>query len=65
MIDAVVHLGEIGRLAENVRCSAREVQQGMRLTPGGDAYEYVGSTSAVDSLLEALCALENFQASWR
>jgi hypothetical protein len=36
----------------------------MHLMPGGDAYEYRGSTDAVDELIEQLNALEHFQAGW-
>jgi hypothetical protein len=36
----------------------------MHHSPGGDAYEYRGSTSAVDDLLDKLNALEHFQARW-
>jgi hypothetical protein len=57
-------LGRIGKLAEDVRTVARSVTSGMHLTPGGDAYEYRGSTSDVDALVEALNALEDFQAGW-
>jgi hypothetical protein len=58
------NLGRIGKLAEDVRAAARSVTSGMHLTPGGDAYEYRGSTAAVDDLIEALNALEDFQAGW-
>jgi hypothetical protein len=57
-------LGRIGRLAENLRAAARNVSNDMRLTPGGDAYEYHGSTDAVDDLIRELNALEHFQAGW-
>ena len=57
-------LGRIGQLAENLRIAARLVTDGMRPTPGGDAYEYVGSTNGVDALIDALNALEHFQAGW-
>ena len=58
------NLGRIGQLAEDVRCAARDVVEDMRLTPGGDAYEYRGSTGAVDQLLDVLNQLEDFQAGW-
>lgn len=57
-------LGRIGKLAENVRAAARSVINDMHLTAGGDAYEYRGGTGAVDALVEALNALEHFQAGW-
>lgn len=57
-------LGRIGRLAENLRCAGRAVTDGMIKTPGGDAYEYCGSTSSVEWLIEALNDLEHFQAGW-
>lgn len=57
-------LGRIGALAENLRAAARNVASGMHLSAGGDAYEYRGSTSAVDNLIDALNDLENFQAGW-
>lgn len=58
-------LGRIGQLAENLRISARAVSDGMRLTPGGDAYEYQGSTNDVENLIERLNELEHFNAGWR
>lgn len=58
-------LGRIGQLAEELRFAARMVADDMRLLPGGDAYEYQGSTAAVDDLLTALNALEHFQAGWK
>lgn len=61
----VPNLGRIGALAERLRCAARDVSNDMRLTPGGDAYEYHGSTNAVEELIAALNALEHFQARWR
>lgn len=57
-------LGRIGALAEDLRAAARSVTSGMHLSAGGDAYEYRGSTSAVDILIDALNDLENFQAGW-
>jgi hypothetical protein len=57
-------LGRVGRLAEAVRAEARNVTNDMRLSAGGDAYEYRGSTSAVDALIEALIELEDFQNGW-
>ena len=57
-------LGRIGKLAEDLRCAAREVSDQMRRTPGGDAFEYHGSTAAVDNLIDKLNALEHFQAGW-
>lgn len=59
------HLGRIGELAEEIRCHARNVTDRMKLTPGGDAYEYGGGTGDVDALRIALNALEHFQAGWR
>lgn len=50
--------------AEDLRCAAREVSDQMRRTPGGDAFEYHGSTEAVDNLIDKLNALEHFQAGW-
>ena len=58
------NLGRIGALAENLRCAARNVLKEMHLSPGGDVYEYTGSTSDVDWLVEKLNELENFQAGW-
>lgn len=58
------HLGRIGALAENLRVAARDVTSEMLLSPGEDAYEYRGSTNAVDALIEALNELEDFQAGW-
>ena len=60
----VTDLGRIGRLAEDLRCAARAVANDLVLLPGGDAYEYQGSTGNVDWLIEALNNLENFQAGW-
>lgn len=57
-------LGRIGKLAEDVRTAARSVISDMHITPGGDAYEYCGSTNAVEDLISALNALEDFQAGW-
>jgi hypothetical protein len=57
-------LGRIDALAENIRVHARRVAEDMKLTPGGDAYEYNGTTAAVDDLLEAINELEHFQAGW-
>jgi hypothetical protein len=59
------NLGRIGTLAEELRCAARAVTNDMRLLPGGDAYEYRGSTNDVEWLIEALNALEHFQAGWK
>ena len=61
---AFPHLGRIGQLAEDLRCAARSVTNDMRMTPGGDAFEYRGSTSAVIDLIDKLNALEHFQAGW-
>lgn len=58
-------LGRIGALADNLRCAAWGVASRMVITPGGDAYEYRGSTSAVEALMVALNELEEFQAGWR
>jgi hypothetical protein len=58
-------LGRIGDLADNLRCAARSVTDGLKLTPGGDAYEYIGSTNAVEALIKALNDLEHFQAGWK
>ena len=61
---AFPHLGRIGQLAEDLRCAARTVADNMHRSPGGDAFEYRGSTSAVDNLIDKLNALEHFQAGW-
>jgi len=58
-------LGRIGQLAENLRIAARNVEKGLRLTPGGDAYEYQGSTMDVEDLIARLNDLEHFVAGWR
>jgi hypothetical protein len=58
-------LGRIGALAEQLRCAARAVTNDMVQSPGGDAYEYRGSTNSVEWLIEALNNLEDFQAGWR
>ena len=58
-------LGRIGKLAEDLRCAARAVETDLVLLPGGDAYEYRGSTGNVDWLVEALNNLEHFQAGWK
>ena len=60
----VPDLGRIGALAEQLRCAGRAVTNDMVQTPGGDAYEYRGSTTNVDWLIEALNNLEHFQAGW-
>lgn len=57
-------LGRIGKLAEEQRSAGRAVVSDMALTPAGDAYEYRGSTDSVEWLIEALNALEHFQAGW-
>lgn len=57
-------LGRIGYLSERVRIAARRVTDDMNLLPGGDAYEYRGSTSAVDDLIDRINDLEHFQAGW-
>ena len=57
-------LGRIGALAEDLRFAARNVAADMHRSPGGDAFEYRGSTEAVDELFDALNALEHFQAGW-
>lgn len=64
MTKPVPDLGRIGRLAEELRCAARSVVGDMVKTPGGDAYEYRGSTNSVEWLIEALNNLEHFQAGW-
>jgi hypothetical protein len=58
-------LGRIGKLADDIRFAAREVIDDMIKSPAGDAYTYQGSTSAVDSLIDAINALEHFQAGWK
>ena len=58
-------LGRIGQLAEELRRAARAVTDDMVTSPGGDAYEYRGSTMSVEWLLTALNDLEHFQAGWR
>lgn len=60
----VAPLGRIGKLADNLRYAARQVTNEMRLSPGGDAYEYRGTVEAMDDLLDELNALEHFQAGW-
>ena len=62
--DTEPNLGRIGALAEQLRCAGRAVVSDMRHTPGGDAFEYHGSTNAVEWLIEALNNLEDFQAGW-
>jgi hypothetical protein len=57
-------LGRIGKLADDLRFAAREVAKDMRLTPGGDAYEYRGSTNAVEELRDKINDLEHFLAGW-
>lgn len=57
-------LDRVVALAEALRSAARDVTDDLRITPGGDAYEYHGSTEAVDRLVEALNDLEHFQAGW-
>lgn len=59
------NLGRIGALAENIRLAARLVTNDMHLSPGGDSYEYRGSTVNIDELLIAINDLENFQSWWR
>lgn len=58
------HLGRIGKLADDLRFAARQVSRELRLTPGGDAYEYQGSTNAVEELREKISDLENFLGGW-
>ena len=57
-------LGRIGKLADDLRFAAREVTNDMVRTPGGDAYEYRGSTNAVENLLDRINNLEHFIAGW-
>ena len=57
-------LGRIGQLADDLRGAARDVANGLHLTPGGDAYEYQGSTGDVETLLATLNALERFLEGW-
>jgi len=57
-------LGRIGKLAEDIRLAARIVIDGMHRTPGEDAFEYQGSTMDVEDLIDAVNALEHFQAGW-
>ena len=59
------HLGRIGELAEQLRCAARAVTEDMVRSPGGDAYEYRGSTNNVEWMIDALNNLEHFQAGWK
>ena len=59
------NLGRIGKLADDLRFAARMVTNDMRRTPGGDAFEYQGSTNAVEALIDAINDLEHFQAGWR
>jgi hypothetical protein len=58
------NLGRIGQLADELRFAAQCVTDEMRRTPGGDAFEYQGSTMAVEDLIEKINALEHFQAGW-
>jgi hypothetical protein len=46
------------RLAETLRACAQNVIHELKLSPGGDSYEYTGTTGAVDALQEALTAYE-------
>ena len=59
------NLGRIGQLAEKLRHAARCVTDDMHRTPGGDAFEYQGSTMDVENLLNAIHDLEHFQAEWK
>lgn len=63
--DIAPDLGRIGQLADNLRSAGRAVVNGMSQTPGGDAYEYLGSTNDIEWLIEALNDLEHFQAGWK
>lgn len=58
-------LGRIGQLAEDLREAASAVTNDLHRTPGGDAYEYRGSTNAVENLIDRLNDLEHFFAGWR
>jgi hypothetical protein len=57
-------LGRIGKLADDLRFAARQVTNEMRLTTGGDAYEYRGSTNAIEDLRDKITDLEHFLAGW-
>jgi len=57
-------LGRIGQLAENLTLAARSVTDNMHLLAGGDAYEYLGSTTQLHNLLEKLNDIENFLEGW-
>lgn len=48
-------------LADEVKAAGRGVLNGMKETPGGDAYEYVGSMFAVEWLRDAISEFENYQ----
>lgn len=63
--EPVPNLGRIGALAEDLRCAGRAVVGDMHPLPGGNAYEYRGSTNAVEWLIEALNNLEHFQSGWK
>ena len=57
-------LGRIGVLADDLRAAARLVTDDMHATPGADAYEYRGSATAVEALIEKLNEIEHFAAGW-
>ena len=59
------NLGRIGDLANNLRAAAWAVLDDMRRTPGGDAFEYHGSTNSVEMLIAAVNELEHFYNGWR
>ena len=48
------------RLAAHLQSAANLVLSGLKETPGGDAYEYEGSTNTVEWLKEAVQALEDY-----
>lgn len=58
-------LGRIGKLADDLRFHARMVVKNMHMTPGGDAFDYQGSTNDVKDLINAVNDLEHFQAGWK
>jgi hypothetical protein len=47
-------------LADNAMSLARSVLREMKLSPGGDAYTYEGSTSEIDAANEAMEEFEYY-----
>lgn len=48
-------------LADTVKAAGRNVLDGMKETPGGDAYEYHGAMFAVEWLRDAIADFERYQ----